>query len=283
MGTSFWRRVPLKERVSFLYIEQGLLSVKDGSLVLESSETQVVTIPQAGVGCLLLGPGTSVTHAAVAHVADAGSMIIWTGADSARVYAAGDLPPDRLERVIHQAHLVSNDPSRIEVAKRMFRYRFATEFEEASNLDQLRALEANLVKLQYKSLSDRFKISWPGRITEGVAWGDLDPLNKAISVGNSCLYGIVEAAVLAAGYSPALGFVHSGAARSFIYDIADMLKFSTVVPLAFEIVATGKGELPNLERTVRHGCRDYFRQTRLIDKIIPLIDKTLEHDEGCGE
>ncbi|MDI5821544.1 hypothetical protein MJI95_22790, partial [Salmonella enterica subsp. enterica serovar Kentucky] len=42
-------------------------------------------------------------------------------------------------------------------------------------------------------------------------------------------YGVTEAAILAAGYAPAIGFVHTGKPLSFVYDIADIIKFETVV------------------------------------------------------
>jgi CRISPR-associated protein Cas1 len=62
-------------------------------------------------------------------------------------------------------------------------------------------------------------------------------VNQCISAATSCLYGITEAAVLAAGYAPAIGFIHSGKPLSFVYDIADIIKFDTVVPKAFDIAA----------------------------------------------
>ncbi|WP_246047821.1 hypothetical protein [Hankyongella ginsenosidimutans] len=46
---------------------------------------------------------------------------------------------------------------------------------------------------------------------------------------------MTEAAVLAAGYAPAIGFLHSGKPLSFVYDIADIVKFDTVVPVAFQV------------------------------------------------
>jgi len=47
------------------------------------------------------------------------------------------------------------------------------------------------------------------------------------------LYGLAEAAVLAAGYATAIGFLHTGKPLSFVYDVADIFKFETVVPVAF--------------------------------------------------
>ena len=57
-----------------------------------------------------------------------------------------------------------------------------------------------------------------------------------------------HAAIVAAGYSAGLGFIHTGKMLSFVYDVADLYKTETTVPLAFRLAATVTKEL---ERTVR--------------------------------
>jgi CRISPR-associated endoribonuclease Cas2 subtype I-E len=78
--------------------------------------------------------------------------------------------------------------------------------------------------------------------------------------------------VLAAGYAPAIGFIHSGKPLSFVYDIADVYKFDTVIPLAF--AAAKRGPVA-IEREVRLKCRDLFRETKLLSRIIPDIEAIL--------
>ena len=101
-------------------------------------------------------------------------------------------------------------------------------------------------------------------------------MNRALSAANSCLYGICHAAILSVGYSPALGFIHTGKQLSFVYDIADLFKFETVVPHAFRIASKSP---PDLERQVRYACRDSFRQTHLLEHIIPTIEAILAAGE----
>jgi len=79
--------------------------------------------------------------------------------------------------------------------------------------------------------------------------------------------------VLAAGYSPAIGFIHTGKPLSFVYDIADLFKFETIVPEAFRIAARHPADP---EREVRLACRDAFRKSRVLDRIIPLIQDVLD-------
>jgi len=83
--------------------------------------------------------------------------------------------------------------------------------------------------------------------------------------------------VLAAGYAPAIGFLHSGRPLSFVYDVADLFKHETVVPTAFRVAGRAKrGALPGLvEGVVRRECRDAFRRTNLLERIIPTIEEVL--------
>jgi CRISPR-associated endonuclease/helicase Cas3 len=53
---------------------------------------------------------------------------------------------------------------------------------------------------------------------------------------------------------------------------ADLFKFETVVPMAFRIAAKNP---KNPEREVRIACRDSFRQSRLLHRIIPSIEEVL--------
>ena len=93
--------------------------------------------------------------------------------------------------------------------------------------------------------------------------------------------GSVSAGPSPAGYAPAIGFLHTGKPLSFVYDIADLWKLDTVVPEAFRIAglhAKGKLEMAP-DRAVRLACRDAFRRTGLLAKIIPRIEEVLAAGE----
>ena len=59
--------------------------------------------------------------------------------------------------------------------------------------------------------------------------------------------------------------------------IADIYKFETVVPVAFKVAASRPAGNP--ERAVRLACRDIFRQSKLLDRIIPDIEDILAAGE----
>jgi CRISPR-associated protein Cas1 len=60
------RPIPIKDRSSILFLEKGRLDVRDGAFVLVDENGVRVHIPVGGVVCLMLEPGTRISHAAVA-------------------------------------------------------------------------------------------------------------------------------------------------------------------------------------------------------------------------
>jgi CRISP-associated protein Cas1 len=155
----------------------------------------------------------------------------------------------------------------------MFEIRFGEPAPERRSVDQLRGIEGARVRKTYQLLAKKYSIDWKGRRYDPKDWIKGDVVNRCISTATSCLYGITEAAVLAAGYAPAIGFVHSGKPLSFVYDIADLVKFETVVPVAFEIAA----QHPiNPDKDVRIACREIFRSKKTLKCLIPLIEEVLK-------
>ena len=149
---------------------------------------------------------------------------------------------------------------------------------EKRSIDQLRGIEGQRVRHAYSLLADRYGVKWKGRNYNVSDWEGGDTANRCLSSATACLHGLSEAAVLAAGYAPAIGFLHTGKPRSFVYDIADIWKLSTVVPEAFRIAGQiQSGSLSNSpERAVRQACRDSFRKSGLLRRIVPGIHELLE-------
>ena len=139
-------------------------------------------------------------------------------------------------------------------------------------MEQLRGIEGVRVRKMYEFLARQYGVAWRSRNYDHTQWTSGDLPNRCLSSATACLYGITEAAILAAGYAPAIGFIHSGKPQSFVYDIADIFKFETVAPAAFRIATKKPG---NPEREVRLACRDSFRQSRILDRIIPTIEEVL--------
>ena len=264
--------VPIKDRNSMLFLKYGRIDVDDGAFVLEDAQGIRMQIPVGGIACLFLEPGTTVTHAAMALAADCGTLLLWVGEGGVRLYSAGQPGGARADRLLYQARLALDDELRLKVVRAMYRHRFQEEPPQKRSVEQLRGIEGARVRALYKFLASQYNIAWGTRSYNPQEWDAADDVNKAVSVACHCLYGICEAAVLAAGYAPAVGFLHTGKPLSFVYDVADLFKFETVIPAAFRVVAKG---YINLESDVRLHCRDIFRETRLLGKIIPTIEDVL--------
>ncbi len=264
----------LKERASILWLERGNIDVVDGAFVLIDAAGVRMQIPVAGLACLMLEPGIRISHAAVALAAETGTLLLWVGEGNVRLYAAGQPGGARSERLLYQAKLALDDSLRLRVVRQMYRMRFKEEPPAKRSIEQLRGIEGARVRETYKILANRYQVPWRGRDYNVKNFDGQNAINLCLSVANHCLYGVCEAAILAAGYAPAIGFIHSGKPLSFVYDIADIVKFDTVIPLAFQTCAQ-YGQSPELSRTMRHHCRDQFRKSKLLKRIIPLIDEVL--------
>lgn len=271
------RPIPIKDRMSVIFIEYGEIDVLDGAFVVLDVTGVRTHIPVGGVACIMLEPGTRVSHRAVALASRVGTLLVWVGEAGVRLYASGQPGGARSDRLLYQARLALDDGLRLKVVRKMYALRFGEEPPERRSVDQLRGIEGARVRRIYQLLAKQFRVEWKGRDYDAEDWDSADIANRCLSAATACLYGVTEAAVLAAGYAPAVGFIHTGKPLSFVYDIADIYKFDTVVPIAFKVAASNPTGNP--ERAVRLGCRDIFRQTRLLDRIIPDIEKILAAGE----
>jgi len=262
----------LKERASMVFLEKGNLDVLDGAFVLVDASGVRTHIPIGGVACIMLEPGIRVSHAAVTLAARAGTLLTWVGEAGVRLYASGQPGGARSDKLLYQAALALDEAARTKVVRRMFTVRFGEEPPSRRSVDQLRGIEGTRVREMYKLLARQYRVPWKGRKYDPREWGSGDLPNRCVSAATACLHGLSEAAILAAGYAPAIGFLHTGKPRSFVYDIADLYKFDTVVPVAFRVAAQDPAEP---ERAVRLACRDRFRESKLLKRIIPEIEDVL--------
>ena len=270
--------IPLKERAALVFVERAQLDMKDGAFVAVDANGNRTHIPIGGVACLMLEPGARISHAAVSLAARAGTLVVWVGEAGVRLYAAGQPGGARSDKLLWQASLALDPVARLRVVREMYRIRFAEPAPMKRSIAQLRGIEGARVRRTYALLAKQHGVQWKSRRYDPGDWGASDLPNRCLSAATACLHGLAEAAVLAAGYAPAIGFLHTGKPLSFVYDIADLWKTATVVPEAFRIAAKAQqGRLDmSVDRAVRLACRDSFRSTGLLLKIIPQIEEVLK-------
>ena len=253
------------------------MDVLDGAFVVVDLTGIRTHIPVGGIACIMLEPGTRLSHRAAALAARVGTLLVWVGEAGVRLYSSGQPGGARADRLLYQAKLALDDGLRLKVVRKMYAVRFGEEPPARRSVEQLRGIEGARVRRTYQLLAQQYGVFWKGRDYDAEDWDFADLANRCLSAATACLYGVAEAAVLAAGYAPAIGFIHTGKPLSFVYDIADIYKFETVVPIAFKVA--GSNPAGNPERAVRLGCRDAFRQTKLLDRIIPDIEEILAAGE----
>ena len=273
------RPIPIKDRSSILFIERGQVDVLDGAFVVVDKNGVRTPIPVGGVACLMLEPGARVSHAAVALAARVGCLLVWIGEAGVRLYSAGQPGGARADRLLHQARLALDPDARLKVVRKMYDMRFGEPAPQRRSIVQLRGIEGARVRRLYDVLAQQHGVKWKRRQYDPSNWDASDLPNRCLSQATSCLYGLAEAAILAAGYAPAIGFLHTGKPQSFVYDVADVFKFDTVVPVAFQVAGQAqRGQRSAVNDPigeVRRGCRDRFRKAGTLNRLIPAIEEML--------
>lgn len=275
------RPIPLKDRAALVFVERAQLDVLEGAFVAIDAEGVRTHIPVGGIACLLLEPGVRVSHAAAVLASRAGTLLVWVGEAGVRLYSSGRPGGERADKLLWQAQIALDEAARLRVVRKMYEMRFGEAAPQRRSIEQLRGIEGVRVRETYKLFAQKFGVDWKGRDYDVMDWAGGDLPNRCLSSATACLHGLCEAAVLTAGYAPAIGFLHTGKALSFVYDIADLWKLDTVVPEAFRIAGLAQKERLSIpvERAVRQACRDVFRQSGLLSKIIPQIEDVLAAGE----
>ena len=275
--------VRAEDRISFLYLERSVIH-RDSNAITATDDRGVVHIPAASVGVLLLGPGTSITHQAIALLADHGATAVWVGERGVRYYAHGRSLASSSRLIVAQAAAVSHRDRRLAVARAMYAMRFPGEDTANLTMQQLRGKEGARVRRVYREQSMRTGVAWSHRDYDRTDFSSSDPINQALSAAHACLYGIVHAVIVALGAAPGLGFVHTGHERAFVYDIADLYKAEITIPVAFDVAASGSLEIaPDTRRAVRDRVHDGAILARCVRDVRSLLlqpqpSGTIDHD-----
>lgn len=265
----------IRDRMTFLYLEHCTLNRQDGAITV-TEERGCMHVPAASISALLLGPGTRITHRGMELIGDSGVTVVWVGENGVRYYASGRPLTHRSGLLMRQAALVSNMRSHLSVARKMYQMRFPEDDVSGLTMQQLRGREGARVRRIYRQASEKWNIPWNGRQYDPEDYAAGDPVNQALSAGHACLYGLAHAVIAALGCSPGLGFVHVGHECSFVYDVADLYKAETTIPIAFEIAAQSA---PDIGAAVRRRMRDEMMRLHLLERMTKDIQFLLNEEE----
>lgn len=260
----------MKDRLTFLFVEHATIGRDDGALLF-TDETASAAIPASTLAVLILGPGTRLTHAAVALCGESGCGIIWTGSDVSPVYANGMPISQSTGLLLKQAEIVSNERKRLAAAKRLYSLRFPGEDLTGITMQQLLGKEGTRMQRAYETEAKKHGQKWEGR-----KYRNDDTVNKALDTANHISYGICQTVISGLGCSPALGIVHNGRPLSFVYDIADIRKPQLTIPVAFEVAE----ETPvDIRAAVRAKMRERMRTMKYLEQTVKDIQAVLGVEE----
>jgi len=263
----------VKDKYLFLYLERGRLEVDDSSVKWIDCENNVVRLPIATIGTLLLGPGTTLTHESVKVLASANCGVCWVGEDSLIFYSVGHTPTADTRNFRRQMELACDQNKALEVARRTFSVRFPVAELAGKNLKEMMGMEGYRVRRLYDESAKKYGVGWQGRLFQPGKFALSDMTNKILTSANAALYGILLSSIYALGYSPHIGFIHSGSPLPFVYDMADLYKEGLCIDLAFSVTLEMAGKYD--KATVASEFRKRVIDMDLLAKIPGDIDYVL--------
>jgi len=232
----------VKDKYPFLYLERGRLEIDDSSVKWIDCDCNVIRLPIATINTILLGPGTSITHEAVKVMAAANCSVCWVGEDSLLFYAVGQSPTTDSRNMRTQMLLAADKKESVGVARRMFSRRFPLAELDGKSLKEMMGMEGYRVRQLYEQKAQEYNVGWKGRCFKPGNFEIGDLTNQILTSTNAALYGILTSAIYSMGYSPHIGFIHSGSPLPFVYDMADLYKEHVCIDLAFYLTLDMAGK-----------------------------------------
>lgn len=279
-------RVPHVDRHGLLWLARGRLYVEDGTLRFATTGGGAADLPAGDyaipfqmVSCIILAPGTTVSHDALRLLARHGTGLVAAGDDGVRHYASMPFGPDASALARCQVTLWSDAESRIRVARRMYALRLG-EILPNTDISVLRGIEGARMKETYQRLAEQYGLDWAGRRYDRTDPTAADLANQAINHAATAVEAAALVAVAVSGAIPQLGFIHEDSGHAFALDIADLFRDSITLPVAFGAVreAARTPALP-LERITRKLAGRAFRDKELIPSMIDRIKDLLDADD----
>jgi len=281
-------RIPHGDRHGLLWLSRGRLWVEDGTLRFATTgggdlPAGDYAIPFQLLSCILMGPGTTVSHDALRLLARHGTALVAVGDDGVRFYASMPSGSDESLLARKQIDAWSDEGGRrIDTARRMYAWRLG-EVLPHSDIAVLRGIEGARMKATYRQLAIQHGIEWAGRRYDRERPDIADAPNQAINHASTAVEAAAMVAVAATGTIPQLGFIHEDSANAFCLDLADLYRDTFTLPIAFTAVNDfeKRGNQP-LERIVRRLAGRAFQQQKLIPAMIDRIKDLFDANDRSG-
>ena len=286
------------KRANIYCLEKCRVMQKDGRVLYlteDSAEKRYWNIPIANTTCILLGTGTSITQAAVRMLASAGVLIGFSGSGGTPLLAANEIEWLSPQSEYRPTEYVQNwlsfwfdDDKRLQAGKRIQQLRldymhrvwskdkdlqaegfslddpniqnaikqFSAQIDDSADVSKLLLIEAKLTKRLYKIAASKTKIKDFTRNHDNV-----DDANAFLSHGNYLAYGLAATTVWVLGIPHGFAVLHGKTRRgALVFDIADLIKDTLVLPWAFICAKEGASE-----QEFRQQCLQNFTKHKALD------------------
>lgn len=260
--------VMMSKRANLYYLEHAKVYVWEDRVVYLTDTHQdverIFNIPDKNTACILMGTGTSITSAAVRKLAESNVMIGYSGSGGSPVFAALDYaftpPLDEYGPTQYGRQWIMNwfdTETRLSMARDFLRIRidrtaliweslgmplpeilaetFETGIESAQDTTQLLSAEAQWAKSLYAYLARKYRIPFKREEGKKSRATPIDRVNGLLDHGNYIAYGYAAVALHTLGIPYIFPVLHGKTRRgALVFDVADLIKDSLVMPLAFE-------------------------------------------------
>ena len=263
-------------------------------------------IPIANTVTLLMGPGTSITQAAMRELAKAGVVVGFSGGGGTPLYAAVETNADidvvwltpqseyrPTEYLQGWIRWWFDDAARLLAAKSLQHARLDrlaqiwTATRDAPVVVDTQRLESLLSasRLRVGAAPDitallteeaRLAKALYAMVAQATGYGDftrakrgasIDSANRLLDHGNYLAYGLAASACWVLGLPHGLAVLHGKTRRgALVFDVADLVKDAVVLPQAF--VSAMRGES---EAEFRRACIDQLTRTEALDFMIDTL------------
>ena len=280
-------RVPQKDRHGMLWLSRGELAVRKGTLHFTTAGDQDLAagdydLPYQMINCIVLGPGSTVTHDALRLLARHGTGLVAAGVRGVRHYASMPFGPDSSTLARRQARLWASPERRVATARQLLTMRLGEDVQGAS-LNELRGVEGSRSRVLYKAYARQHGVPWRGRRFDRTKPGSDDDANSALNHASVAVRAAAQLATAVAGAIPQLGFVHEESGIAFCLDIADLYRERLVLDCAFAATARYQSQGGDLERITRTLVGGRLKEERVVAAMIDRIKEVLNADDPGGD
>lgn len=309
LGPSELKAILHSKRANLYYLERCRIMQKDGRIVYlteSAKENLYWNIPIANTTVLLLGPGTSITQAAMRMLVGAGVMVGFCGGGGTPLLAGTEIewlsPQSEYRPTEYVQGWLSfwfDEEKRLAVAKAFQEARcrflertwehdrdladagfyvdddlpehalkqFRSGIRRASNVTELLTAEAHFTKELYK---------YAARVTEAGEFErrreSEDAANAFLNHGNYLAYGLGAVTLWVLGIPHGFAVMHGKTRRgALVFDVADLVKDAIVLPWAFLCAGEAEGQSTKGENHFRQICLQKFTEHKALDYMFDTV------------